>query len=355
MTRRPAGDGHIRMRPNGRYEGVITLRDGSKKSVSGGTRAEVADRLKVLRDADEQGLKIAPKATVADAIKVHKEHLATRVKLGTLKASTEAWYIDMLKHAEPLEQKLLKDLRPTDIEKWQAAMTSAPSTRRGAFTALKAALGTARRDGLTASDPFKGVHTPAATRLEEPAVAHVDDALKIAGKMEAPWKQVALTLAYTGMRRSEALALRWVDVDLDNRILWVRAGKTARSRRTLPMAEPLAEALEALPRSSAWVFPSRADTQLDPRNFNRKFAEAATAAGYSDVTPHGLRHGAATRMLESGIPVHVVSALLGHASVTVTLDTYAHSISSIERQAIDVLGGSVSGSAEAVQVVDPKG
>jgi integrase len=179
---------------------------------------------------------------------------------------------------------------------------------------------------------MRGLAAPSGKRESEPVHATADDVDMLLSLAEEPWRSMFTVLAYTGMRRSELLALRWEDVDLDARVIRVRDGKTARARRTIPMAPIVAETLDS--PGSGLIFTSPAGNAIDPRGFNRAFERYAPIEG---LTPHGLRHGVATRLLEQGVSVHVVSAILGHSSTSITTDLYAHSVSHMERAAMAAL------------------
>jgi len=168
----------------------------------------------------------------------------------------------------------------------------------------------------------------------------------------------------TGLRRGEALGLQWSDVDLTNGLLRVRgtlarvAGelvvtdtKTARSRRTIPLSAPALATLRSLKarqaaerlragnqwHSTGYVFTTELGEPSDPRNALRALTEAAKAAGLADVTLHTLRHSAASMMLTHGVPLTVVSQVLGHAGIAITADTYGHVSPDVSRSAMDVL------------------
>jgi integrase len=148
----------------------------------------------------------------------------------------------------------------------------------------------------------------------------------------------------TGLRRGEALALHWSDIDFDAKLMRVRgtrrvAGelvvtetKTPRSRRVIPLS-PAAERLlrdvranqrvERLRAGSMWqptpyVFKTELGEPCDPRNALRALKAAAKSAGLpSSVGLHTLRHSAASVMLSAGVPLKVVSEVFGHASVAI--------------------------------------
>ena len=77
-------------------------------------------------------------------------------------------------------------------------------------------------------------------------------------------------------------------------------------------------------RDYGLIFASETGTPLDPENFSRSFAKLCNKAGLGRWHPHELRHSGASLMLAQGTPLHVVSEILGHASITITKDVYGH-------------------------------
>jgi integrase len=302
--------------------------NGRRISRSGATRKEA---LKRLEKATAGGVPLprSGQRTVKDAIEVHMKHLDSRVAQGTMAPSTRDYYQQMLHHAP---EGKLDTLRPSDIEKWLAQdfADKSASLRRGAFIALKNALRTARRDGLMTANPMENLVTPNGDREKEPEHATEEDVRQLLANAREPWRTLFLVIAYTGLRRGEALDLQWNDVDLIAKQLTVRSGKTPRARRAVPLVDEVVQALvrHRAQRTGDWVFP------YDGRNTSRAFNRYRPREG---LTIHGLRHGFVTRLLERGVPVHTVSSLAGHSSVSVTLDAYSHSVTEIERTAVELL------------------
>jgi integrase len=184
-----------------------------------------------------------------------------------------------------------------------------------------------------------------------------------------PMGSLFTVMLTTGMRRGEALGLRWVDVDLKKGVISVRQQlqringdlkatevKTERSRRSINLAKPTVMALKehkaAQMRtqltSPAWtetgyVFTTGLGTPLDPRNVAKQFEAACTKAKIGKWHPHELRHSAATLMLATGTPLQVVSAVLGHASIRITSDVYGHVLEPQRQEAADALAGVLYG------------
>jgi len=165
----------------------------------------------------------------------------------------------------------------------------------------------------------------------------------------------------TGMRRGELLALTWRHVDLDQGILQVRATlkrydgrffiaetKTRRSRRRIALTPSVCDTLrrhralineERLALGQAWndydlVFPNAIGNPIDERSMVRHwFRPLLKKAGLPPIRFHDLRHTAATLLLLAGVHPKVVSEMLGHASIAITLDLYSHVLPDMQREA----------------------
>jgi integrase len=176
------------------------------------------------------------------------------------------------------------------------------------------------------------------------------------------------TLAMTGMRRGEALGLLWEDVDLENARLSVRRAlvpsgrdvvvsepKTARGRRSIALDPETVEVLKTqaarqLADQDEWgdgwtnsglVFTKENGDALHPEDVTRYFRQAVKKAMMPTIRLHDLRHTHATLALRAGIHPKVVSERLGHATVSITLDTYSHAIPAMQEEAAALIAGLV--------------
>jgi integrase len=125
--------------------------------------------------------------------------------------------------------------------------------------------------------------------------------------------------------------------------------KTQRSKRTIPLPAPLAEALTEhrdqqakeritagqLWRGSPCVFTSPIGTPIDPRNDFREFRKLLARAGLPPVRLHDLRHTAASLLLAQQVPARVVMEILGHSQIALTMNTYSHVAPEVSREAAD--------------------
>ena len=178
------------------------------------------------------------------------------------------------------------------------------------------------------------------------------------------------TIAATGCRRGEALALRWSDLDLDKgrasisrTLAWVdktatfTEPKTAASSRVVPLpAEAVAvlreqrkrQAAERLAAGELWnglglVFALEDGNPTPPKRVTKAFERAVGRAALPPLSVHGLRHTFATVALEAGILTKVVADVLGHSSATITADLYSHTTEPSTRDASDRVASAMFG------------
>lgn len=172
-----------------------------------------------------------------------------------------------------------------------------------------------------------------------------------------------------GLRHSEALALRWEDVDLENGTLSVRRGlhrvggqglvyeepKAERSRRTVALPGPLVEALRAhraaqleerITAGPLWqnhdlVFAQPNGRPIERKSDWRAWKALLREADVRVVRLHDGRHTAATLLLSEGVHPRVVMEVLGHAQMRTTTDTYSHVMPALGRDAADRMGSAL--------------
>jgi integrase len=393
MTKRHNGEGSIRQRPNGRWEARYTYEDSITGQIKRGS--SYADSAKDARDAMRESLARAEQgAPVRDAsitVAAWVEHwLNTSLMASSRKESTKELYRSLSSHlvADPFGGKRLDRLKPTDVELLIVDMrqrpgrqasskvkgkaghsTLSPATIQRVFVLLRLILDGAVRDGLIARNPAKRVQQPSVPRVEAHFLTGDQTRLVLADARDSRAWPVLTLIALTGLRRGEALALTWKDVDFDGHELQIRrtlaringelvttTPKTTKSRRTLPMSQPVDKLLrehkarqlgERLRAGRIWeandlVFATELGHPIDPRNILRAVSRSAKRVGIEHpVGVHSLRHSAATAMLEAGVNLKAVSDLLGHADIRMTANTYGHVTDAAARSAMDSLGSAM--------------
>jgi integrase len=227
-----------------------------------------------------------------------------------------------------------------DVSAWVTALAAqglAPATVRQAHRVLSLVLSLAVRDGRLARNPADKVRLPRAASPEKRFLTHA----QVAALAEAAGDDgiVIRVLAYCGLRFGELAALRVSRVDLMRRRIVVAEAVTeiaghlvlgtpkAHQKRSVPIPRSIAEDLAPLLAGKSpddFLFTSPQGGALRPMNFRRRrFDPAARAAGMDGLTPHELRHTAASLAVSSGANVKAVQRMLGHKSAAMTLDVYS--------------------------------
>jgi len=148
-----------------------------------------------------------------------------------------------------------------------------------------------------------------------------------------PVVMMALT---TGMRKGEMMALRWQNIDFENKIVHIENSKTY-ERRDLPLVEDVAIVLQGMERKNDFVF----EGVKDPK---KGFLAACRRAGITDFRFHDLRHTFASQLVMTGTNIMVVKELLGHKTLNMTL-RYAHLAPDMRKTAVDNLWTIINGEA----------
>jgi integrase len=225
---------------------------------------------------------------------------------------------------------------------------------------LRRALGQAVKDGFVPRNVAEAVDAPRVVNKQmHPLTSEQARVLMEAAKGDRHEALYVLAVT-TGLRRGELLGLKWEDIDHEARVLRVRRAlasdartfvepKTAKSRRGVRLTTYSLDAvrehrerqlnerrsLDGLWRDHGLVFPSRVGTPLNPENLvERSFKPLLERAGLPSIRFHDLRHTCATLLLSKGVNPKIVQEMLGHANISVTLDTYSHVLPDMQEVAV---------------------
>jgi len=336
-------------------------------------QAELLLAVKEIQQRSEHGYALQDsKAALAHWI---EEWTQTRLKNSDRKGSTKELYRNLAKSHlanSSISQMPLGEIRPLHLTRFFSGLSTgsmSDSTRRNIYTVSRALFEDAVNDGLIAKNPMLSVKRPRMKKTEAKYLS-AEQVSQVLGQLKDSrhFRAVAL-IAVTGMRRGEALGLEWENIDFDKKVMRVRATlnrvdgklvrtepKTQNSRRDIALTEQaiqilktqkLEQAQERLKAGNRWtrssyVFATEAGGPVDGRNLLRSFHEACKRAGIEGMGIHGLRHFAATFLLDSQVPMLVVSRILGHSSMAITADIYGHVIEETAREAMETLGIRVS-------------
>ena len=269
-----------------------------------------------------------------------------------------------------LGSRYLAQVTAVEVQRLYSALLTrglSPRTVRYTHAVLRNALKQAVTWRLVAQNPCDAVELPRQVRSEMQALSAEQARGFLEAAASTPWRALFEVLVVTGMRPGEALGLQWRDIDWDAGRLSVRRAlvkqgkewrleepKTQSSRRAIPLppatmrtlaAHRKQQAVDRLATGPAYlhhdlVFAGQNGQPLDEHNVvHRAFKPLLRQAGLPDsVRLYDLRHTCATLLLAQGVHPKVVSERLGHASVTLTLDTYSHTLPTMQEEATAHLG-----------------
>jgi len=360
-------------RKDGRWQILIRHLDSdgvSKRvTVTGKTAKETRTKAEEIRARLKKELPARDTRRLVD--QYTERWIATTLSNSDRKASTKAMYATVARHhiiGSKLGATPMHRVRPSAVDGWLAELRRkglSDSTRRSAYTILRAIFDAAVKDRELADNPVAAIGRP---RVEVKEAAYLTpEQVKrlIEAARDTRYCLLFELLVNTGLRRGEALALKWRShVKEDDGWLKVRgtlvrengdlvttSTKTAKSRREVPITDRTAAILQQLRTrqtaerdraGSQWtetgyVFTTAFGEPCDPRNALRALKVAAEEAGLPSMGLHTLRHSAASTMLANGVPLKVVSEIMGHSSVSITGDIYGHVSPEISVSAMQVL------------------
>jgi len=297
-----------------------------------------------------------------------------------LRPSTHRSYeTHVRKYLIPLLGSLpLRALRPVHIDRAyrEIAMTSiagrplSVATLRRVHATLMSALNTATRRGLIDRNPAATVELPRA-RKARPATWSAEELARFFAAIEDDrLRLVYRLLGLAGLRRGEAVGLRWVDVDLNAGLLRVEQSlvkvdgksvigppKSAAGARVVAIDDETARQLQwhreaqrleilqttGISTDSDLVFTTPTGEPLDPAYVSRHFDRLVARHGLPRIRLHDLRHTSASLGLEAGESLLEVSRRLGHSSITITADIYSHLSPAVVKESAERLAHTVFG------------
>lgn len=376
MSKRENGEGTVYKRKDGTWSGQITVTAGSKvkrKTIYGKTQKEVKEKIKqLIMEADstitEKGM------TLEEWLHIWLREFKKR----NLKITTyENYQLNIDRHIRGTElgeteidrvtalqfQKFLNDLSENGRKDGKGAM--APRTVRYIAIIINGAMEQAYKNDLVSKNICKAVVLPKKEKYE--ALTLSVDEIKQFLKEAKSDRLYALYLleVYSGMRRGEILALHWSDINFEEKSISINKSlalvkdasngakyknklvlqepKTSKSKRQIPINDTVISALndhrkrqedEKREFSDIYIdremlFCKQNGDYLSPREFLRDYQKLLLKAGLEKRRFHDLRHSFATMLINANENPKVIQELLGHSTISTTLDIYSHILEEI--------------------------
>ena len=389
MSKKKAnGEGSISKRSDGRYMARYTV-NGKRKTIYGATHGEVREKLNEKLTEIARGEYFEPtKMTVEQWMKTWLVTYA----LPSVKQSTYVSYEGYVRlHINPALgdillvaltteqlQKFFNDLRKSTPKRKKALSTKSV---RNIYNMFHTALDQAAIEHKIIRNPLLGIKLPKVEQMEV-QILTADEQTKLQQAVMRHNEMQAYGVIFTlntGLRLGELIGLQWKDVNFQRHSIRIRrtAGRLSKvaedgslvkksdtvksteivvrtpkslsSRREIPMFDELwnglmdyrerqLEMIEALGNDyddQDFIFGTTMGKVYDPRVYEDLFKRCLKSAGLKDIKFHALRHTFATRALEAGMDIKVLSSLLGHAQASTTLNLYGHALPDHKRVSMD--------------------
>ena len=378
-------EGNIRLRADGRWEVRVTIgidyATGEERRISRYAKTQeeaikLLHELSFIRDHTPNNFQ---SVTVSEWLLFCLETYMRP----TLKQSTYLSYESYIRvHLNPaLGNIQLKELTPRILQQYYnyKAETEklSPKTIVNLNLFLHKALSFAVAEGYINSNPADGVNLPRGSKPQIVILTRDEQARLMQCSYQHRYGVFVRLVLFTGLRLGELLGLRWEDIDFRAGILHVRRtlNRLNKMKRPLQPGEPTTEIVIQTPKSQnsiraipllpavlqelqGWQYVQQKDAELagdqynasgyivtnplggmiEPRTFKDYYHQILQASGLCHFTFHALRHRFASRAMEQGMDPKTLSEIMGHYSVSFTLDTYAHVLDGHKQEAVALLG-----------------
>lgn len=383
MAKRANKEGTIAKRTDGRWEIKYYDIDDIRRTAYAKTQADAREKLKDLKNQVDNGIDVTKSGTrFVDWLKTWLEvYSKPSIKLSTY----GSYHTYIYKHIEPYFPKvLLKDLKPELLQKFlnDKLKGGRLDNENGGLSnntvrKIKVMIGTALKQAINNSLINRNI----ADMVKLPNIEQQEMRV-LSIKEQNALEEVCLSSSNlaafgvylslnTGMRLGEILGLTWQNIDLSKGIIYVRqtlnrlkvydsnkktiieigTPKTKTSRRDIPIFESCRQKLfeykerqdkhiasmDGAFNDQGFVFATPLGKYFEPKTFQDMFKRQVKLAKINDTNFHATRHTFATRSIEAGMDILVLSRILGHAQASTTLNKYGHALPDHKKNSMDKL------------------
>ncbi len=359
MARRGKNEGSIYKRKNGSWRAQVSI-DGKRLSYTADSRAECNDWLRRTMNLVDQGMTFQSRNLSL------QEYLQDwfRVKKTTIKPKTAYDYErNINKYLIPkLGNIKLKDLTTYQVTRFYTKLIDneiGTRTVHYAHSILRSALQDAVRSGIIGRNPCIGAMLPRRSQKEMQVLTETQVTQFLIVAEVSRYKALYQLAITTGMRYSELIGLKWTDIDWEKGTVKIQRQlqyipkkgykftepKTRSGTRTIMIGETTLKILNEHHKKYAsqdksgenLIFINGIGTMIYFKRFYKDFKRVLRNANLPEIRFHDLRHTAATLMISNGIPVLIVSKILGHSQPSVTMNIYAHASVEMQSEAVKLM------------------
>ena len=374
--RRPSGDGMVRKKDDGRWEGRIVIGhkengDSIFRYIYAPTQKELTAKLRQEIIA-YQGVDLTEDSKLT--LNEWMDYWLDAIMAGTIRPSTlngYRRYADL--YIKPyLGDKQISKITPADVQKMYEVLKARGRVKEHAqyghqlsgsmvhsiHTMFHEAMKAAKESHIIAKNPTENIPVPKAN--PKPKQILNDDQLEQfmeAIKHDAVWHDFFYTELTTGLRLGEICGLMWSDFDPRkgtlsvNRTIHKEKGgrlvtgdtKTYAGTRKIVLPDSTAELLRCRKKNSysVWIFPNpiKPEAPMNPSTAYHQLKKLLEENGPPDLRFHDLRHTFATYALANGVDPKTLSGILGHTKASFTVDTYTHTTTDMHKKAAEIVGG----------------
>lgn len=347
------GEGSVYQREDGKWVAALHLGyvDDKRKRVVryARTRSEASEKLREMQRQHEDGINLAERQTVGEFLDWWLEDIEPRLARNTYQSYARMVRIYLKPHLGTIQ---LTKLTPGHIQRMIriAIRQSTAHNARFSVKVLKSALAVAFKREYVTRNVARQVDLPQVEPYEATHLTTEQAHQFLEAARESRFYHLYRVALSLGIRQGELIALTWDNVDLDQKTLKIKKSKTPAGRRRLILPEALIVVLKEqqqrirllqLAAGPCWhennlVFPSTIGTPILRANLRQDFKQVlARAALPTTIRFHDLRHSCASFLFAQGVQPKVVSEILGHSSITITLNTYTHVLDEVQREALE--------------------
>ena len=374
--RRPAGDGMVRKREDGRWEGRIVI--GHKENGEPLFRHVYAKTQKALLDKLHQNIECYRDVELTEDSRMTLgqwlDRWLTEYKAGTVRPGTLEGYRRYIEYyiKPQLGDKQISLISQQDIQRMYRRLKTegrihehpemnhqlSDSMVRHIHSTLHAALKDAVQAHVIPRNPTEGTTAPKPNYKPKRILTGEElDAFLAVVEQDEVWRDFFYTELTTGLRRGEICGLQWEDFDEAEGTLKIvrsvssrKAGaleigetKTNKGRRTISLPDSTAQRLRERKKAaiSQWIFPTplHPEEPVNPSYAYHRLKTILKNTGLPSIRFHDLRHTFATHALAGSVDAKTLSGILGHTNASFTLDTYTHVTPDMQQEASHIVGG----------------